>query len=103
MMKESSFTKEKINDLADKLLIGLSPKENALVLDEFEFIKKQMDIIDSIPDINKVEPMTHPFPVEVSLREDIPSESETITDILSNCDSYDEREIEVPKVVGNEN
>ena len=102
-MKESSFTKEKINDLADKLLIGLSDEENKLVLNEFEFIKSQMDIINNIPDINKVTPMTHPFPVEVSMREDIPSESETINDILSNCDKVDEREIEVPKVVGNEN
>ncbi len=100
---ESKFTKEKINDLADKLLIGLSPLENDLVLNEFEFIKEEMDIINNIPNINKIEPMTHPFPVEVSLREDIPLESETINNILANCDLYDEREIEVPKVVGNEN
>ena len=32
----SCFTKEMVNDLADKLLIGLSEEENKMVLDEFE-------------------------------------------------------------------
>ena len=32
------FTKEMVDDYADKLLIGLTPEENQMVLDEFEII-----------------------------------------------------------------
>ena len=32
----SKFTKEMVDDYADKLLIGLTPEENKMVLDEFD-------------------------------------------------------------------
>ena len=35
-----------------------------------------------------------------TLREDVKEESVPIEDLLKNCDRYDGREIEVPKVVG---
>ena len=37
----SKFTKEMVNDYADKLLIGLTDEENELVLKEFDIIEKQ--------------------------------------------------------------
>ena len=55
----SKFTKEMVNDYADKLLIGLTEEENQMVLDEFEIIDKNIDLINKIPGIEKVEPMTH--------------------------------------------
>ena len=39
------FTKELIDDYAEKLLIGLSDEENKMVLDEFNEIDKTIDII----------------------------------------------------------
>ena len=41
----SRFTKEMINDYADKLLIGLTEEENRMVLEEFDEIDKNIDLI----------------------------------------------------------
>lgn len=96
----SKFTKELINDYSNKLLIGLTEEENELVLSEFEVIEKNINLINKIPNIENVEPMTHPFDLyETSLREDIDSDSEDIEDILKNCDKKIDREIKVPRVV----
>ena len=95
------FTKEMVDDYAEKLLIGLTEEENKMVLDEFEVIDKNIDLINQIPNIEKVEPMTHcldDFTYE--LREDEVEESIDIEDLLANCDVCTDREVEVPKVVG---
>ena len=42
----SKFTKEMINDYADKLLIGLTEEENETLLKEFSQIEKSMDLIN---------------------------------------------------------
>ena len=95
------FTKEMVASYADKLLIGLTEAENKMILDEFEIIDQDMDAITSIPDINKVEPMTHALDnYQAILREDIPFDSPKIDDLLANCDKTMGREVEVPKVVG---
>lgn len=95
------FTKEMVQDYADKLLIGLTDEETSRVLDEFEVIDETINTINEIKDIEKVEPMTHCLDdFEYELREDIPEESCSLDDILSNCDLHNGREIEVPKVVG---
>ena len=95
------FTKEIVDDYANKLLIGLTEEENKMVLDEFEIIDENIDLINKIPNIEKVEPMTHcldDFTYE--LRQDNIEESTDIDDILQNCDNKTDREVVVPKVVG---
>lgn len=96
------FTKEMVDDYADKLLIGLTEEENKMVLDEFEIIDSTIDIINEIPDIEKVEPMTHCLDnFEYELREDVPEESIPIEDLLANCDDATvDGEVQVPRVVG---
>ena len=95
------FTKEVVDDLANKLLIGLTEEENKMVLEEFEVIDKTINTINEIKDIEKVEPMTHALDdFDYELRDDVPEESVPIEDLLSNCDVHSAREIEVPKVVG---
>ena len=97
----SRFTKEMVDQYADKILIGLTDEENKQVLDEFEQIDAQIDLINEIPDIESVEPMTHTLDeFEFELRDDEIEESEPIEDLLANSDQCTEREIEVPKVVG---
>ena len=97
----SKFTKEMVDEYADKLLIGLTEEENKMVLDEFEIIDKNCDIVNQIPNIKEVEPMTHCLDdFEYELREDEAKESDTIEDLLSNCDQVNGREVELPKVVG---
>jgi aspartyl/glutamyl-tRNA(Asn/Gln) amidotransferase C subunit len=95
------FTKEVVDDLANKILIGLTEEENKMVLEEFEVIDKTINTINEIDGIEKVEPMTHTLDdFEYELREDVVEESVPIEDLLSNCDVHSAREIEVPKVVG---
>ena len=95
------FTKEIVDDYAEKLLIGLTEEENKMVLDECNIIDKNMELISNFPNINDVEPMTHTLDnFEFTPREDIASNSDDINKLLQNCDSYEGREVEVPKVVG---
>lgn len=97
----SKFTKEMINDYADKLLIGLSDVENEMVLKEFDEIDKNIDLINTIPNIEKIEPMTHCLDdFEYVLRDDVVMPSPNIEELLQNSDVVDDREIVVPKVVG---
>ncbi len=98
----SKFTSEMVDDYADKLLIGLTKEENKLVLDEFEIIDANIDLINQIPNISQVEPMSFCLDdFEYELREDVVEESVPIDELLQNCDMYTDREVEVPKVVGN--
>ena len=95
------FTKEMVDDYADKLLIGLTPEENKMVLDEFDIIDEQINIINDIPGIEKVEPMTHALDdFEFELREDVAEESIPIEELLQNCKDSTGREVQVPTVVG---
>jgi len=98
------FTKEMVDDYADKLLIGLTEEENQMVLDEFHIIDENIDLINEIPNINEVEPMTHALDdFDCILREDIATDSMSIEDVLRNAGATEGREIEVPKVVDNTN
>lgn len=97
----NKFTKEMVDEYANKLLIGLTAEENQMVLDEFSVIDESINVINNIKYIDKVEPMTHcldDFTYE--LREDEVIESVDIDDLLSNCDVHTDREVEIPKVVG---
>ncbi len=97
----SKFTKEMVDDYADKLLIGLTNEENQMVLDEFDIIDANLDLVNKIPSIEKVEPMTHCLDEPITfLREDVVEDSIPIEDLLKNADETDGNEIEVPKVVG---
>lgn len=96
----SKFTKELVDAFALDLLIGLTEEENALVLQEFDEIEKNMEEIANIPDIEKTEPMTHTLDnFDFSLREDEIEETPQIEDLLRNCKSVEDREISVLKVV----
>ena len=95
------FTKEMVNEYANKLLIGLTEEENKQVLDEFEIIDENIDLINKIPGIENIEPMTHCLDDFIyELREDDFEESTNIEDALYNCDDKTDREVSVPKVVG---
>ncbi len=94
------FTKEMVTDYADKLLIGLTEEETKMVLDEFDIIDKNIDLINQIPNIETVEPMTHCLDDFIyELREDEVEESIDIDDLLENCDDASNGEVRVPKVV----
>lgn len=100
-MSKVVFTKELVNEYADKLLIGLTEDENKMVLDEFAGIDKNIDLINEIPNIEEVEPMTHCLDdFSYELREDVVEDSVPIDELLQNCDEYNGSEVEVPRMVG---
>ena len=94
------FTEEMVVNYADKLIIGLTEEEVSLVLDEFEVIDKNIDLINKIPNIESVEPMTHCLDNFIyELREDVVESSTDIELLLQNCDDHSDTEVKVPKVV----
>lgn len=98
---DKEFTSELVDMLADKLLIGLSREENTMVLSEFATIDANIALLETIPNIENVEPMSWCLDRCVeSLREDVAEDSIPIDDALSNCDGKTDREVEVLRVVG---
>ena len=96
----AKFTEEMVINYADKLLIGLTKEEVKMVLDDFEDMDTQIDLINKIPNIESIEPMTHCLDdFEYVLREDVVEESTDISELLQNCDLTLDREVKVPKVV----
>ena len=59
------FTKEKINEYADKLLIGLTDEECTMIQSEFDLVSKNMDLINEIDDIKSTEILSFPFDMEI--------------------------------------
>ena len=98
--KMSKFTKEMIDNYADKLLIGLTEEENETVLNEFEIIEARMNLINEIEGLSEIEPMHYPFTIESKPREGKEIKNDNVEDLLKNSDKVSDREIEVPKVVG---
>ena len=97
----SKFTSEMVDNYADKLLIGLTPEENEMVLKEFDIIDNNMEIIANMEGISKIEPMTHTLDNFVyTLASDEAETSPSIDELLQNCDKREGMEVEVPKVVG---
>lgn len=94
------FNKELIDNLAGKLMIGLSEEENETVLKEFKLIEDNMELINQIDGIENVEIMSHPFDLfQASLREDEPKDSIPFKEAIKNCDVLDGREVKVPKTL----
>ena len=93
-MEKTKFTKEMVDDYAEKLLIGLTEEEANMVLEEFAIIDENINKINEIKELESIEPMTHCLDSYITeLRDDIPEESLDIEDILSNCDTHNEREV----------
>lgn len=94
------FTKEKIRKLADLLMIGLTDEETDMVYDEFEIIDKNINKINEIDNIDKIEPMTHALDnFYAELREDIADVSIQKEELLMNSDDNDGNSVVIPKVV----
>ena len=54
------FTKDIINDYADKLLIGLSDEETNLLVKEFDVINDNMAKINDVKGLENVTPLHFP-------------------------------------------
>lgn len=94
------INKEVLTDAANRLLFTMSDEQFETLENEFEILIKQMKIIGEIPDLDKYEPMTFPFPCETSfLREDEPGTPLTREEALENAGNKQDNQIKLPKVV----
>lgn len=92
--------KETLVMLANKLMFTMNDSEYDTLLDEFDTIIKQMNLIGKIDGIENVEPMSYPFSLsDVVLREDEVSEELEIDEILTNSGSNLYNQVKLPKVV----
>ena len=92
--------KERLKLLASKLMFTMNEKEYDTLLEEFDIILKQMDLIGNIKDIDKVEPMIFSNIQETqSLREDEVTEELDIDSILKNSTTNLYNQVKLPKVV----
>ena len=95
------INKETLRLSAQKMMFDMSDEQYDTLLDEFEIVISQMELISNIKGIENVEPMTFPFPVKNSyLREDIPGEPLSNDDATKNSGDVVEGQIRLPKVVG---
>ena len=95
------ITKEEIEHHASKMMINITEKEIKEIINDLEALSLEFDKIDSINGIKDVEPMTHTIDIpECILRSDIPIDSPPIEELFKNATHVNNREIEVPKVVG---
>ena len=92
--------KKELELLASKLMFTMNEEEYETLSNEFDTILKQMDLIGKIEDIDKVEPLIYPFPLDdVTMREDNVSEELELDDILKNSGSNLYNQVKLPKVV----
>lgn len=97
----NGFTPEKIEKLADLLMIGLSEEEKQMVFEEFDKIDADINKINEIKNIKDIKPMTHTLDdFYCTLREDEAEESISAEELFSNCDDTDDGCVSIPKVVG---
>ena len=92
--------KDMLKMLANNLMFTMDDSEYDTLLDEFDIILKQMDLIGKIDNIVNVEPMSYPFELEdVVLREDEVVDELEIDEILQNSGSNLYNQVKLPKVV----
>lgn len=94
--------KNKLNDLANRLMFKMEDRQYDTLLREFDITLKQMEFIGNIKDIEKVEPMFYPFDLELDdscLREDTFNNEIDFNSMLINVKDYEGSKVKVPKVV----
>lgn len=93
--------KDVLKDTASRLMFNMSEDEYDTLLNEFDVIIKQMELIGNIEGVDEITPMTFPFDVSNSfLREDVASSPLDKAEALKNAKDVVDNQIRLPKVVG---
>lgn len=97
-MKEVNI--ETLKNAANRLLFDMTDEEYHVLLEEFDVMIKQMELIKNVDGIDNAEPMTFPYLLDNSyLREDVAFNELTREEGLKNAKEVYENEIKLPKVV----
>lgn len=95
------ISREVLNEAANKLMFKLSDEEINNLLQEFDTILKQMELLSDVPDVDNAQPMTFPFNVANSfLREDVATKPNDREELLKNAKDVSDGQVRLPKVVG---
>lgn len=95
--------KEKLKKYANLLMFDMAEEEYDTLQQEFKTILKHMDLIEQIPNISEVSPMTFPFVNDdVELREDEVKDYLTTGEVLANTRYQANDQVKLPRVVGGE-
>jgi len=93
--------KEILKETANSLMFDMKDSEYQTLLDEFDFIIKQMELISDIPGVDDATPMTFPYPIYANeLREDVAGTPLKRDEALKNAQEVVDGQIRLPKVVG---
>lgn len=93
-------TKEVLHSAASRIMINMKEEEYETLIQEFETILKQMELISHIEGVDEATPMTFPFDVTHSfLREDEPINELSVKEGLRNAADVIDNQIKLPKVV----
>lgn len=94
------ITKEILKIAADRICIDMTEDQYDTLLEEFDVLLKQMDLINNIEGVDEAIPMTFPFVcVHDFLREDEPYNELTVEEGLKNAADVLDNQIKLPKVV----
>ena len=97
-MKE--VNKETLKTAANKLMFDMSDEQYDNLLNEFDVILKQMELIGDIEGVDDASPMTFPFDVTSTyLREDEATTPEDRDVVLRNAKDVVDGQIRLPRVV----
>ena len=89
-----------LKDIADKLLFAIKDEQYPILINELTIIEKEMSLLDDIPEIKDITPMTFPFDLGNGfLREDVPSIHLNRDELLKNANKVEEGYIVIPKVI----
>ena len=93
-------TKEVLVDASNRLLLTMSDEEFDLLLEEFDTLTKQFNLIGEIEGVDEEKPMTFPYEVyQYTLREDVPCKPLKKEEVLKNAGSVQDGQIKLPKVL----
>lgn len=93
--KDAAYFKK----LANKLMFNLNDQEAQELVEEFETLTKQLELLEAI-DTTGVEEMIYPFEEETSfIREDVVSNVISQKEVLENAPKSKQGHFVVPKVV----
>lgn len=94
------ITKELLKESANKLMFEMSDEQYNHLLEEFDVIISQMNLIGEIEGVDNATPMIFPFDVTTTfLREDVASAPLTRGEALRNAKDVVDGQIRLPRVV----
>lgn len=92
---------EIIKKCAKNLMFDMEEEQYQVLLNEFNIITKQMELLGEIDGLDEVEPMTFPYEIYTSyLREDVEGDCLEKDEVLKNAKDVLDGQIKLPKVVG---